>query len=338
LKFFFGKSTNHSNSVSKGALYELNRDSFLIMFHYLDPMVTTDPTRTVLANVAGSTSLACWVVLLLPQLIEQWRLKSADGISIGFLSIWLLGDITNLLGALWAQLQPGVIFLAIWYCIADSLIFFSYFYYKRLAQRRREKKALRRASRESARRQSEDPQAPLLDRRNSARRHSHGYSHRRDSISSFLAPEANKTNVWTQFVLPILFVLATGALGYFVTGDGSSDQPDTGPQPDKPMELGPQVLGYISASLYLGARIPQILQNHRRKSVEGLSLLFFIFSLLGNITYAAQILIQRSDWPWIVLNFSWLLGSLGTIVEDAFIFFQFYLYRGNHHGKDHAVV
>lgn len=303
-------------------------------------LATVGQTRTILANVAGSTSLACWIVLLLPQLIEQWRLKSADGISIGFLTIWLLGDITNLLGALWAELQPGVIFLAVWYCIADSLIFFSYFYYKGLAKRRKEKKPHhRRTSSEAATSHSEDPQAPLLDRRNSARRHSHGTHHRRDSISSFLVPEADQTNIWTQFVLPILFVLGAGALGYFVTGDGDAagQQPDLDPLPDKPMQLGPQVLGYISASLYLGARIPQILQNYHRKSVEGLSLLFFIFSLMGNLTYAGQILIQRSDWPWIVLNFSWLLGSLGTIVEDAFIFFQFYLYRKSHN-KTSAVV
>lgn len=290
-----------------------------------------------MANIAGSTSLACWIVLLLPQLIEQWRLKSADGISIGFLGIWLLGDITNLCGALWAKLQPGVILLAVWYCIADNLIFLSYFYYKRLARRRLEKKTLRRASRGSTgvERLDHNAEAPLLDRRNSARRrsHEHGHRDRRNSISSFVVTESKKSNIVTQFVLPIAFVLAAGSLGYFITGDGGSHK---GPEQDEPMEMGPQVLGYISAALYLGARIPQILQNYRRKSVEGLSLLFFIFSLLGNLTYAAQILIQRSDWPWIVLNFSWLLGSLGTIVEDVFIFFQFYLYRDN--VRDTAIV
>ena len=58
----------------------------------------------------GSTSLACWIVLLMPQLIEQWRLKSAEGIAIGFITIWFMGDIFNLIGALWAKLLPEVIF------------------------------------------------------------------------------------------------------------------------------------------------------------------------------------------------------------------------------------
>ncbi|KAM9897622.1 hypothetical protein OXX79_006774 [Metschnikowia pulcherrima] len=64
--------------------------------------------RTTVSGVMGSTSLACWIVLLMPQLIEQWRMKSAEGIAIGFISIWFLGDVFNLIGALWAHLLPEV--------------------------------------------------------------------------------------------------------------------------------------------------------------------------------------------------------------------------------------
>jgi PQ loop repeat protein len=37
------------------------------------------------------------------------------------------------------------------------------------------------------------------------------------------------------------------------------------------------------------ARIPQIIKNQKEKSCEGLSLLFFILSLLGNATYGAGV-------------------------------------------------
>jgi uncharacterized protein with PQ loop repeat len=53
--------------------------------------------------------------------------------------------------------------------------------------------------------------------------------------------------------------------------------------------FGAQVLGYVSAVCYLGARIPQIIKNQREKSCEGLSLLFFMLSLLGNATYGAGV-------------------------------------------------
>ena len=87
------------------------------------------------------------------------------------------------------------------------------------------------------------------------------------------------------------------------------------------------MLGYLSAMLYLGARIPQIIKNYREKSCEGLSLLFFLLSLLGNLTYGAGILAHSLDRQYVLTNVPWLLGSLGTMVEDVAIFIQFHLYR-----------
>jgi hypothetical protein len=49
--------------------------------------------------------------------------------------------------------------------------------------------------------------------------------------------------------------------------------------------LVPQLLGWGSAILYCVSRIPQIMQNFKNESVEGLSLTMFIFSVVGNITY-----------------------------------------------------
>ena len=47
----------------------------------------------------------------------------------------------------------------------------------------------------------------------------------------------------------------------------------------------PQLLGYASALLYCCSRVPQIMQNFRTESVEGLSLWMFVFSVAGNMTY-----------------------------------------------------
>ncbi|KAF8003999.1 hypothetical protein HF325_001447 [Metschnikowia pulcherrima] len=125
----------------------------------------------------------------------------------------------------------------------------------------------------------------------------------------------------------MLFVIGAGSFGYFFSGSDSSPE-DSGK--DSEILMGPQIVGYLSALLYLGARIPQIIQNHKRRSVDGLSLLFFLFSTLGNLTYAGQILFYRSDLQYLLLNMSWLLGSLGTIFEDCIIFLQFYMYKGHH--------
>jgi hypothetical protein len=72
-------------------------------------------------------------------------------------------------------------------------------------------------------------------------------------------------------------------------------------------------------------------------------LLFFILSLMGNLTYGAgvsrrllliiphrpnhsQILCHSTDKNYVVTNLPWLIGSLGTMAEDVVIFIQFRLY------------
>jgi hypothetical protein len=49
-----------------------------------------------------------------PQILENYRLKSGEGLSVGFVFVWLLGDIFNLAGALMAGLLPTVIILAVY--------------------------------------------------------------------------------------------------------------------------------------------------------------------------------------------------------------------------------
>jgi hypothetical protein len=97
---------------------------------------------------------------------------------------------------------------------------------------------------------------------------------------------------WIKNSLSIFGVCAVGAAGWAIawktgvwTPQPTSD--DTTGSDDSP--LGAQILGYASAVCYLGARIPQIIKNQREKSCEGLSLLFFILSLLGNATYGAGV-------------------------------------------------
>jgi hypothetical protein len=47
----------------------------------------------------------------------------------------------------------------------------------------------------------------------------------------------------------------------------------------------PQFLGWTSAILYVGSRIPQILKNYRERSTEGLSVGMFLCAVLGNLLF-----------------------------------------------------
>lgn len=68
----------------------------------------------VLSNVSGYMSIALWVVVYSPQIWENYQLKSGEGLSVPFIILWLLGDITNLFGGVMAHLLPTVIILAVY--------------------------------------------------------------------------------------------------------------------------------------------------------------------------------------------------------------------------------
>lgn len=281
--------------------------------------------QEALSGVFGSISLASWIFLLVPQLIENYKSGSADGISLAFLIVWFIGDITNLAGALWAGLVPTVIALAIYFCFADLVLISQCLYYN-MKNSRRERKASTRST--------DSVQAPLLGRRDSSNIGLPG-SHRRDSAASRrrrasslpTIPDVNDSgSEWIKNTLSILGVCAVGAAGWAIAWKTGVWVPqpthdDAGNTDDSP--LGAQILGYASAICYLGARIPQIIKNQREKSCEGLSLLFFMLSLLGNATYGAGIIFHSQEKQYILTNLPWLIGSLGTMVEDVTIFIQF---------------
>ncbi|KAI1913885.1 hypothetical protein LOZ53_002539 [Ophidiomyces ophidiicola] len=304
-----------------------------------DPVPLT--FREATSGVLGSISLACWLFLLVPQLIENYRCGSAEAISFVFLLIWFLGDLTNLGGALWAQLVPTVIAIAVYFCIADGILISQYLYYNFKNARRADRYRRRTSSSVS---DTPDPLTPLLSRRMSenmglpgSRRRSSASlrrisSHRSavqrtDSLAKILE-ETEPKNVWLKNTLSALGICAAGTVGWVIAWKSGVWVPiaEAKPGDTENAAFGATILGYISAACYLGARIPQIVKNYKDKSCEGLSLLFFIFSLLGNSSYGAGILFHSTEKKYFMKNLPWLIGSLGTLAEDIAIFVQFRIY------------
>ncbi|KAJ3565286.1 hypothetical protein NPX13_g7562 [Xylaria arbuscula] len=282
-----------------------------------------------LSGVFGSVSLTAWICLLIPQLITNYKSKSAEGLSMGFLAIWLFGDVTNLGGALATGLAPTATALAGYFCFSDLILISQCIYYNMHNARA----ARRRGSADSE--SSED--RPLL-RRNSttsssrARRSHHEHAHP-DALKRIISEEdaAPKTSPWLSNSLAILSIWLVGVAGWFISYSiGAWDKPEGAELPDSDPDsraaLGGMILGYASALCYLCARIPQIIKNYREKSCEGLALLFFMFSLTGNLTYGLSVFSFSQDADYIIKATPWLLGSLGTIVEDFIIFYQFRIY------------
>jgi solute carrier family 66 (lysosomal lysine-arginine transporter), member 1 len=64
-----------------------------------------------------------------PQVYENYLLQSGEGLSVLFVVIWLLGDLSNLAGAIIAGLLPTVVILAVY---VRSLCRFLFFIFKKL--------------------------------------------------------------------------------------------------------------------------------------------------------------------------------------------------------------
>ncbi|MCJ1298608.1 hypothetical protein MMC08_001398, partial [Hypocenomyce scalaris] len=177
---------------------------------------------------------------------------------------------------------------------------------------------------------------------------------------------------WLKHSVSITLVCAAGAAGWAIAWRAGVWKPtpeeDNGNNGTAPMALGAQVLGYLSALAYLGLvsylvaslSILHIAKTivvtvlgylrsskttasvHAKISFElfrvGLSLLFFILSLLGNATYGGGILFHSTAKRYFLTNLPWLIGSLGTMGEDILIFIQFHLYATNDAASSSAIV
>jgi solute carrier family 66 (lysosomal lysine-arginine transporter), member 1 len=74
------------------------------------------------------------------------------------------------------------------------------------------------------------------------------------------------------------------------------------------------IFAWISGMLYFTSRIPQVIQNYRNKSVEGLSLFLFVLTILGNLGYGVSILLRLPalDQHFFFGTLPYLIGKNGV--------------------------
>lgn len=171
--------------------------------------------------------------------------------------------LTSLTGAIWADLVPTVIALAIYFCIADFVLISQCLYYNHVnAVRAKRHPSIHSTTSHD----SED--SPLLTRRRSSdtiglpgshRRRSSAMSqnYRRDSLSKILEEdESSEGNAWLRNTLSIIGVIGVGAAGWVLAWQSGVWRP-TGeevhvPKATTKAPFGAEFLGYFSAVCYLG--------------------------------------------------------------------------------------
>ncbi|GBE85058.1 Probable vacuolar amino acid transporter [Sparassis crispa] len=257
-----------------------------------------------LSSVLGWVSIACWLVVYSPQIIENYQLKSGEGLSVPFVVIWLAGDLCSLTGSVLAGLLPNIIILSAYYAVCDSILLFQIYYYRR-TNPALSKGSLLIPDEPPVSSEYPDESIPLLD--------SQGEKANPPMVREVI-----------KYAGALVFVSAVGVVAwtvdeYFHKGASSS-------KPDEVLEWKSQALGWASAAMFLGARIPQIVKNVSTRCA-GLSPFLFVYSITGNTTYFLAILAASMDMKHLIANASWIAGSTLTVFLDVFVLCQFMYYQ-----------
>ncbi|QLQ80720.1 hypothetical protein HG537_0E00730 [Torulaspora globosa] len=263
----------------------------------------------IISDINGSISFFCSFISLFPQILETFRDKTVEGLSPYFLLAWVAGDITTLSGAILTDQLMFQVAMALYFLINDLFICGQYYYYGILYRN-----SLATTGHESK---------PHVD---SVPAESHpglaGSGSRKGSAIARALAVASALGTSEAFpIKPVLSSLARRDL---------DDLPVPTPGNGSASSLG-RALAWIGAACYVGARIPQLWKNYKRKSTDGISPFLFGTTLLSNVTYNLNVLtscgfIGSSDRRSFLLNaLPFLLGASVTILFDLVYFYQHYV-------------
>ncbi|KAI8065704.1 PQ loop repeat-domain-containing protein [Gongronella butleri] len=264
-------------------------------------------TQDTASLLLGYFSILFWLNAQLPQVIENYRRGTAKGLSFNFLSIWLAGDVANLVGCVLTGQLPFQRYLGTYFVLVDITLVAQYIYYCHIKH-------------------VDTPPPTKPDQHEHDASSSSSSTASSSPFSSSLANSPSQSTVTSgkkvTSVLGLFFFM-----GYQVPRSTlSTQQDDLTSQSLDPVTIG-FIFAWICTCLYLMSRVPQIAKNYRRQSVEGLAPSLFIFAVLGNLTYALGILIHPGQTRASLMDaLPYLLGSAGTLMFDFTIFLQFVWY------------
>ncbi|XP_064643149.1 lysosomal amino acid transporter 1 homolog isoform X2 [Lineus longissimus] len=86
-------------------------------------------------------------------------------------------------------------------------------------------------------------------------------------------------------------------------------------------------IGCASTLFYISSRAPQIYQNWKRQTTEGVSIWLFLLLIISNCLYGTSILCHSTELYAVLHSLPWLIGAFGMVSFDLVIMWQFWYYR-----------
>ena len=287
----------------------------------------------------------------LPQILENYRNKSAEGISPSFLILWFMGDFLSFTSCL---INIDIVldfqlYLSVFFLCNDVTLCFQYYYYNsvypRLQQQQQQQLLLlyvllntersdyskltmtNNEDRDISIYQAQDIQQ--IKHANSNQSTSEDCINSTPSSYNSINDNGNGNIIKKSIVGAILNTSHAAALP--ITTETFCKR-DTDGNSTSSVGL---YLAWGCTLVYCLSRCPQLYKNYKRKSVNGISPLLFASALMGNLTYTLSILTScefafgSNRQGFILKELPYILGSAGTIVFDIAYFYQKYLYRNN---------
>ncbi|KAG8631429.1 hypothetical protein KVT40_000569 [Elsinoe batatas] len=285
-----------------------------------------------ISSVLGTLSIVSWLFAQLPQIYKNYTLASTTGLSIFFLVEWCLGDLTNLLGAIFTNQASWQIIVAGYYCFVDLVLVFQWIWYEHLRHgwtirsiwvkseddnntgpptyieriassglSVSDTSSIRSSTISTTKSRPQDilSTSPL----NGPGWRTPRFTPDEKALSTTLSPAGRPlvptsiqpSSSFSPSPRTILFLACLTTLAR------ASPLPSQGPVPlttssSSPLLSAGTVLSWTSTALYLLSRLPQLYKNYTRQSTSGLSPSLFLAAFFGNLFYSSSILTNPLAW------------------------------------------
>lgn len=260
----------------------------------------------------------------MPQIYKNYQLQSASGLSIYFLAEWLLGDLSNLVGALLTRQAGWQVVVAGYYVLVDVGLVSQYFWYTNMKSSRKggrledgsetdhpdeglgdvlvgispsdgsSTQSTDTEDRKSDTKALDTPSKPR-NIQGPPRDISSSFSKEKDTLGSFNRTITRQGT--TSFGSSPRGLLLVSMLCVVLTNASPlhAQIKDESPRMSSSVFAG-RILSWCSTVLYLGSRLPQIYKNAVRRSTAGLSPTLFIAAFFGNLFYSTSLLTNPLAW------------------------------------------
>lgn len=314
-------------------------------------------SESEMSFVFGYISLICWLGAQLPQIITNYKNSSVEGLSLGLVFNWFMGDFTNFVGCLLTHQMPFQTLLAFYYVCVDLVLGGQFYYYTRPHRRRfhlhsHKHKQLHKAHQhhhhdivvnesQSINNNNHPSTQPvnvpsgMIQAPNKSTVTDPDSEGTYFSSSTFNAstPLSNVKALFTSSFIAS-FSRAAAAPIFSNNADSFSSNENTISTFTINSEFIGTIFAWTCTCCYLTSRLPQIYSNFKRKSTSGTAIMLFLAALVGNVTYTLSILLSpdargKHGMEFLKNELPFLLGSAGTVMFDVTIFIQWLVYSND---------